>query len=148
MDSGAGRPASISQFCRLLGDLQQLPNLCSSSPDGIKRRQRHTCLVEPLRRVSEMHKEVRRRCLAQVSAQQKGLWSTLGFPVRKKWYGLNKNMHKHEWKWCICTTASWGTHVSPWLFHFNVWQNPLQIKKKKKEKKTGYMCQMPSTMIY
>ena len=26
----------------------------------------------------------------------------------------------------------WGTHVNPWLFHFNVWQNPPQIKKKKK----------------
>ena len=26
----------------------------------------------------------------------------------------------------------WGTHVNPWLFHFNVWQNSLQIKKKKK----------------
>ena len=25
----------------------------------------------------------------------------------------------------------WGTHVNPWLFHFNVWQNPPQIKKKK-----------------
>ena len=34
----------------------------------------------------------------------------------------------------------WGTHVNPWLIHFNVWQNPLQyckvislqlIKKKK-----------------
>ena len=24
----------------------------------------------------------------------------------------------------------WGTHVNPWLFHFNVWQNPLQYKKK------------------
>ena len=22
----------------------------------------------------------------------------------------------------------WGTHVNPWLFHFNVWQNPPQIK--------------------
>ena len=28
--------------------------------------------------------------------------------------------------------SGWGTHVNPWLFHFNVWQNPLQIKKKKK----------------
>ena len=27
--------------------------------------------------------------------------------------------------------SGWGTHVNPWLFHFNVWQNPLQIKKKK-----------------
>ena len=25
-----------------------------------------------------------------------------------------------------------GTHVNPWLIHFNVWQNPLQYKKKKK----------------
>ena len=23
----------------------------------------------------------------------------------------------------------WGTHVNPWLIHFNVWQNPLQWKK-------------------
>ena len=22
--------------------------------------------------------------------------------------------------------SGWGTHVNPWLFHFNVWQNPLQ----------------------
>ena len=29
----------------------------------------------------------------------------------------------------------WGTHVNPWLFHFNVWQNPPKIKKKRKEKK-------------
>ena len=26
----------------------------------------------------------------------------------------------------------WGKHVNPWLFHFNVWQNPPQIKKKKR----------------
>ena len=29
----------------------------------------------------------------------------------------------------------WGTHVNPWLFHFNVWQNPPQIKKKKEKKR-------------
>ena len=43
--------------------------------------------------------------------------------------------------------SGWGTHVNPWMIHFNVWQNPLQyckvislqlikknkIKKKKKE---------------
>ena len=29
--------------------------------------------------------------------------------------------------------SGWGTHVNPWLFHFNVWQNPLQIKIKKKK---------------
>ena len=28
--------------------------------------------------------------------------------------------------------SGWGTHVNPWLFHFNVWQNSLQIKKNKK----------------
>ena len=22
--------------------------------------------------------------------------------------------------------SGWGTHVNPWLFHFNVWQNPLR----------------------
>ena len=39
--------------------------------------------------------------------------------------------------------SGWGTHVNPWLFHFNVWQNPLQIKNnnnKKKEKKMYYFC--------
>ena len=29
--------------------------------------------------------------------------------------------------------SGWGTHVNPWLFHFNVWQNPPQIKKKKRK---------------
>ena len=27
--------------------------------------------------------------------------------------------------------SGWGTHVNPWLIHFNIWQNPLQLKKKK-----------------
>ena len=27
--------------------------------------------------------------------------------------------------------SGWGTHVNPWLFHFNVWQNPLQTTTKK-----------------
>ena len=31
--------------------------------------------------------------------------------------------------------SGWGTHVNPWLFHSNVWQNSLQIKKKRKKKK-------------
>ena len=25
--------------------------------------------------------------------------------------------------------SGWGIQVNPWLFHFNVWQNPPQIKK-------------------
>ena len=27
------------------------------------------------------------------------------------------------------------THIHPWLIHVNVWQKPLQYKKKEKEKK-------------
>ena len=30
--------------------------------------------------------------------------------------------------------SGWGTHVNPWLFHSNVWQNSLQKKKKVKNK--------------
>ena len=29
--------------------------------------------------------------------------------------------------------SGWGTHVNPWLFHFNVLQNPPQIKKNNKK---------------
>ena len=32
--------------------------------------------------------------------------------------------------------SGWGTHVNPWLFHFNVWQNSLQIKKNNLKKKS------------
>ena len=31
--------------------------------------------------------------------------------------------------------SGWGTHVNPWLFHFNVWRSPLQYKKFKKQLK-------------
>ena len=31
--------------------------------------------------------------------------------------------------------SGWWTHVNPWLFYSNVWQNSLQIKKKSKKKK-------------
>ena len=34
--------------------------------------------------------------------------------------------------------SGWGTHVNSWLFHFNVWQNSLQIKKIKKKKKLWF----------
>ena len=30
--------------------------------------------------------------------------------------------------------SEWGTHVNPWLFHFNVQQNPPQFLKKFKSK--------------
>ena len=35
--------------------------------------------------------------------------------------------------------SGWGTHVNPWLFHFNVWQNPLQYKKNKNKKKRNHI---------
>ena len=31
--------------------------------------------------------------------------------------------------------SGWGTHVNPWLFHFNVWQNSLQIKNNNNKNK-------------
>ena len=34
--------------------------------------------------------------------------------------------------------SGWETHVNPWLFHFNVWQNSLQIKKKSEKKILGF----------
>ena len=66
-------------------------------------------------------------------------------------------MHETSaWAWCTGKTrgigwrgrweggSGWGTHVTPWLIHVNVWQNPLQccevislqqikINEKKKE---------------
>ena len=44
--------------------------------------------------------------------------------------------------------SGWGTHVNPWLIHFNVWQNPLQYCKVislqlKKKKKTKVEPQIP-----
>ena len=47
----------------------------------------------------------------------------LGKPRGSGWRG--------RWEWGL----GWGTHVNPWLFLFNVRQNPPQIKKKKKGKK-------------
>ena len=48
----------------------------------------------------------------------------------------NTFLKKEKWEGGL----GWGTHVNPWLFHFNVWQNPPQIKKnkiKKKKRKIG-----------
>ena len=47
--------------------------------------------------------------------------------------GFKSKKWKQRWE----GGSGWGTHVNPWLFHFNVWQNSLQIKKKK-EKKIKY----------
>ena len=45
----------------------------------------------------------------------------LGGPGGSGWGG--------RWEWGL----GWGRHVNPRPFHFNVWQNSLQKKKKKKE---------------
>ena len=34
------------------------------------------------------------------------------------------------WRGKLEGGSGWGTHVNPGLFHFNVWQNPLQKKKR------------------
>ena len=66
------------------------------------------------------------RSPAQVGCMRQVLGpGTLGRPRGSGW--------RERWE----GGSGWGTHVNPWLFHFNVWQNPLQIKKiiiKKKRK--------------
>ena len=61
------------------------------------------------------------RSPAQVGCMRQALGpGALGKPRGSGWRG--------RWEgW-----SGWGTHVNPWLFHFNVWQNPPQKKKKKK----------------
>ena len=49
------------------------------------------------------------------------------FAPRKPWFPtpgqvLTCSILKHS----QTGGSGWGTHVNPWLFHFNVWQNPLQ----------------------
>ena len=62
------------------------------------------------------------RSPAQVGCMRQALRpGVLGKPRGSGWSG--------RWK----GGSGWGTHVNPWLFHSNVWQNSLQIKKKEKE---------------
>ena len=73
------------------------------------------------------------RSPAQVGCMRQVLGpGALGIPRGIGWRG--------RWEW----GSGWGTHVNPWLIHFNVWQNPPQyckvislqlIKKKKKNGK-------------
>ena len=61
------------------------------------------------------------RSPAQVGCMRQALGpGTLGRPRGIGWRG--------RWE----RGSGWGTHVNPWLFHFNVWQNSLQKKKKKR----------------
>ena len=63
------------------------------------------------------------RSPAQVGCMRQALGpGALGKPRGSGWRG--------RWE----GGSGWGTHVNPWLFHSNVWQNSLQIKKKEKEK--------------
>ena len=52
----------------------------------------------------------------------------LGKPRGSGWRG--------RWEWA----SGWGTHVNPWLFHFNLLQNPPQIKKIKKAYEYPHAC--------
>ena len=36
--------------------------------------------------------------------------------------------------------SGWGRHVNPWLFHFNVQQNPLQKKTKTMHDTNEFLC--------
>ena len=58
------------------------------------------------------------RSPAQVGCMRQALGpGALGRPRGSWWRG----------KWV--GGSGWGTHVNPWLFHFNVWKNSLQKKK-------------------
>ena len=58
------------------------------------------------------------RSPAQVGCMRQALGpGALGRPRGIRWRG----------RWV--GGSGWGTHVNPWLFHFSVWQNPLQYKK-------------------
>ena len=59
------------------------------------------------------------RSPAQVGCMRQVLGSgALGRPRGSRW--------RARWE----GGSGWETHVNPWPFHFNVWQNSLQIKKK------------------
>ena len=70
-------------------------------------------------------------------------------------YGVIQKWVWYQWRFCddkdtvgavsntvgVMSCLKWMWHcVNPWLFHFNVWQNPPQIKKKKKKKNTVVWC--------
>ena len=67
------------------------------------------------------------RSPAQVRCMRQALGpGALGKPRGSGWRG--------RWEGGL----GWGTHVNPWLFHFNVWQKSTTNKKKIK-KKRGFM---------
>ena len=67
------------------------------------------------RKKSQFNKRFPNRSPAQVGCMRQALGpGALGRPRGIGWRG--------KWE----GGSGWGTHVNPWLFHFNVWQNPLQ----------------------
>ena len=66
------------------------------------------------------------RSPAQVGCMRQALGpGALGRPRGSGWKG--------RWE----RGSGWGTHVNPWLFHFNVWQNSLKKKRKKENDDTN-----------
>ena len=77
------------------------------------------------------------RSPAQVGCMRQALGpGALGKPRGNGWRG--------RWEGGL----GWGTHVNPWVFHFNVWQNPPQIKKKKIKFKKKKEENQPRDNIY
>ena len=91
------------------------------------------CLGQGSACIRKWLRNVSHRSPAQVGCMRQALGpGALGRPRGSGWRG--------RWE----GRSGWGTHVNPWLIHFNVWQNPLQyctvislqlIKKKKNFKK-------------
>ena len=45
--------------------------------------------------------------------------------------------------------SGWGTHVNPWLFHFNVCKIHHKLKKKKKKKRSKTIAEIgPRAEVY
>ena len=61
-------------------------------------------------------------------------WSSLGCMRQALGPGALGRPRGSGWRGRWEGGSGWGSHVNPWLFHFNVWQNSLQIIKKKKDK--------------
>ena len=104
-----------------------------------EQKKRHRCIEQSFRLCGrrrgwdvsrEQHQNVYylrwNRSPAQVGCMRQALGpGALGRPRGIGWRG--------RWE----GVSGWETHVNPWLFHFHVWQNPLQYKKEKKKKKNN-----------
>ena len=108
---------------------QHLPNPLPGEPHSKHNWDRYVSLplhhlwvkarVECFKRIASKHVYHLgwNRSPAQVGCMWQAFPGALGKPRGSGWRG--------RWE----GESGWGTHVNPWLFHFNVWQNPLQIQK-------------------